>query len=106
MSILYLAIILFSICGLLCADWRYRLAFFESTKRTALVISISVLFFLVWDAAGIASGIFFAGESAYTTGVMLAPEMPLEEPFFLILLAYNALLLWQIGGRLWPHTRS
>ena len=52
-------------------------------------------FFLVWDSPGIALGIFSRGESPLMTGVLLAPELPLEEVFFLTLLSYVALLAWR-----------
>ena len=36
-------------------------------------------FFLAWDLAGIALGIFFRAENPVSTGIVLAPELPLEE---------------------------
>jgi lycopene cyclase domain-containing protein len=47
-----------------------------------------VLFFLIWDLAGIGLGIFFRGPSPLVTGILVAPEVPLEEIFFLTLLCY------------------
>lgn len=101
MSFMYLGALLFSLSGLVFADWRHRLALFIYPKKTVMVIIISVVFFLIWDAVGIMRGIFFTGPAEITTEIMLAPELPLEEPVFLILLCYSALILWQIGGRIW-----
>jgi len=47
-----------------------------------------VLFFLVWDFFGVGLGIFFRGETDFITGLLVAPEVPLEEVFFLTLLCY------------------
>ena len=66
---------------------------------------IGVGFFLVWDAAGIGLGIFFRGDPSLLVGVQLAPELPLEELFFLTLLCYltrntyGALTRWSSSRR-------
>ena len=86
MSYAYLAVLLFSLTGLALIDYRYRLAFFENRMRAAAAVFLPVLFFLLWDAAGIVLGIFFRGQTAHLTGILLAPELPLEEPLFLALL--------------------
>ena len=43
---------------------------------------------VAWDVAGIGAGIFFRGNPGLLTGVLIAPELPLEEVFFLALLCY------------------
>jgi lycopene cyclase domain-containing protein len=70
------------------------LAAFVQPARTLLTLTVSVIFFLIWDVVGIGLGVFYTGQSQLITGVMLAPEMPLEEPFFLLLLCYSALILF------------
>ena len=95
MSFLYLAIILGGIVGMGIIDWHYKLAFFYDKKRTVLTVGSMVIVFLLWDIAGIALGIFFSGNSPYATGILLAPELPLEEPFFLLLLSYMPLVLYR-----------
>lgn len=88
MSVAYLSIlIVVLICMVLC-DWRWKLAFFLDARRAAILSGSVVVAFLVWDALGIASGSFFRGGSQYMTGVILAPEMPVEEPVFLFFLTY------------------
>lgn len=88
MSFAYLAILLATLgCMVLC-DWRWKLAFFNDAKRAAAICIGLLVLFLVWDGLGIVTGTFYRGDSAYMTGVELAPEMPLEEPIFLFFLAY------------------
>ena len=88
MSVLYLAALLVSLAGMVVLDVRYRLFFARDGRRASIVLVAGVLFFLAWDLAGIGLGIFFRGGSALVTGVVLAPELPLEEVFFLALLCY------------------
>ena len=95
MSFVYLGIILSGIVGMGIIDWRYRLAFFYDKGRTIFTVGIMFLIFLLWDIAGIALGIFFTGDSPYVTGILLAPELPLEELFFLVLLSYMPLVLYR-----------
>ncbi len=99
MSFLYLGALLVSIAGLATLDFKYRLAFGKNVRYRCLII-LSVAFFLVWDLAGIALGIFFRGNSNHLTGITLSSELPVEEIFFLILLSYSALLLLKAFGRL------
>ena len=66
---------------------------------------VGVVFFLVWDLGGISLGVFFRGEGEWMTGVLLAPELPLEEVFFLVLLSYNTLIAWR-GAEAWLGRRS
>lgn len=94
-GLLYLAALLVSLGGLTLLDWRHRIAVFTEPRRALLTIAAGIVVFLLWDAAGIGLGIFFRGDGPYMTGVLLAPELPLEELFFLALLVYQTLLLWR-----------
>jgi lycopene cyclase domain-containing protein len=87
-SVLYLAAVLVSLAGMVVLDVRYRLFFARDPRRATIVLAAGILFFLAWDLAGIGLGIFFRGGSALVTGIVLAPELPLEEVFFLALLCY------------------
>lgn len=98
-SWLYLAALTVSLLGLGTLDWRYRLALFAETRRTVLTVASGVLIFLVWDLVGVGLGIFFRGDAPYMTGVLVAPEVPIEEVFFLTLLCYQTLLLWRAFSR-------
>lgn len=94
MNFLYLAGLLISIFGIATLDFKYRLAFAVDAARAATTILIGVVFFLIWDLSGIAFGIFFRGVTPLLTGISLAPELPLEEVFFLILLCYSTLVIF------------
>lgn len=89
---LYLLAILVSTAGIALLDWRFRLAFWVARGRTLATVAIGVVFFLAWDAAGILTGVFVKGDSPLYTGIVLAPELPLEEVFFLAFLCYLALV--------------
>ena len=69
-------------------DRRFRLFFWADARRAAIVLVVGVLFFLAWDLAGVGLGVFFRGETEFMTGLQIAPEVPLEEIFFLTLLCY------------------
>ena len=100
MTYAYLVSLLFGIAGPAIIDWRYRLAFWRDKKRTLSVVGIAMGIFIVWDALGIALGIFSHGNSAYALPFVIAPEFPLEELVFLFLLNYCTLIIYQ-GVSLW-----
>ena len=91
----YLGALLLSLGGLALLDRRFRLAFWDDARRAAWTVGIGVAAFLLWDAAGLVLGIFARGDSPHMTGLLLAPELPVEEVFFLTLLCYVALLAWR-----------
>lgn len=91
----YLGALLLALGGLAMIDHRWRLAFWDAPRRAALCVGTGVLGFLLWDVAGLLLGIFARGESPHMTGLLLAPELPVEEAVFLTLLCYNALLAWR-----------
>lgn len=106
MGALYLgALLLFSGCMLL-LDWRFRLFFWKDAVSAALVTVVGFVFFLAWDVAGIAGGIFFRGEAAIATGLVLAPELPIEEPVFLLFLVLCTMVLYTGAVRLLAHRRT
>lgn len=88
MPLLYLVALLISLTGMIVLDRKYQLFFWRDARRASITLSVGVLFFVLWDLAGIGLGIFFRGETAFMTGLVLAPELPLEELFFLTLLCY------------------
>ena len=99
MGLLYLGSLVLSLVGLGLLDYRHRLAIFAGQgPRTLVTVAVGVVFFLAWDVVGIAYGVFFRGAGPFMTGVLIAPELPVEEVFFLILLSY-VLLLSYLGVR-------
>ena len=96
---IYLLAILVSAGGIAALDARWRLAAWRSPARSALAVAIGTAFFLVWDAVGIATGVFVKGDSALLLGMDLAPQLPIEEPFFLAFLCYLGLVAWAAAVR-------
>ncbi|GAA3627982.1 hypothetical protein GCM10022200_08080 [Microbacterium awajiense] len=97
---LYLVAILISAAGVAALDARWRLAAWAAPGRTLAAVGLGTAFFLVWDAVGIAAGVFVKGGSPLLLGIDLAPHLPLEEPFFLAFLCYLALVCWSGAMRL------
>lgn len=106
MSILYLLTLLVSLAGMVVLDWRFRLFFWHSARRASVVLVIGVLFFVAWDVIGIGLGIFYRGETRIMTGVQLAPELPIEEIFFLTFLCYLTMNLLQGARRIVRRRRQ
>lgn len=94
MSFLYLGALLVSLAGMVVLDVRLRLFFAVAPLRAAIVLGAGMAFFLAWDLAGIGAGVFFRGNPGLLTGVLLAPELPLEELFFIALLCYTTMNLY------------
>lgn len=99
MILLYLLALLVSLTGMVVLDRRFSLFFWRDARRAAIVLIAGVLFFLVWDLAGVGGGIFFRGETAFMTGLQVAPEIPVEEVFFLALLCYLTMNLYGFWSR-------
>ena len=89
-----LAGLVVALAGMVMLDWRFRLFFWRAATRAAIVLAVGLAFFLAWDLAGIRLGIFFRGQTSFTTGLEWAPQLPFEEPFFLLLLCYLAMNLY------------
>jgi lycopene cyclase domain-containing protein len=87
----YLAALALSLTGMVLLDRRFALFFWRDARRAAIVLTLGVVFFLIWDVGGIALGIFFRGQTEFMTGVLIGPELPIEEVFFLMLLCYNTM---------------
>ncbi|HEV6954581.1 MAG TPA: lycopene cyclase domain-containing protein [Promicromonospora sp.] len=100
MSWAYLAVLLVSGACVLAVDRRFRLFVWRSPARAALVLALGTAFFLAWDLTGIALGVFLHGAGPYQTGVLLAPELPLEELVFLLFLCELTMVLVQGARRL------
>jgi lycopene cyclase domain-containing protein len=84
-------------------DHHYKLAYWHDRRRTVKTIAAAVAVFILWDLLGIASGIFYAGKSELFLPIRIAPEFPIEEVFFLTLLCYCTLVIYQFGASRWPR---
>ena len=88
----YLAGLLLSIGAMALIDARWRLAFWKSPGASAEALGAGTALLLLWDLVGIGFGVFFRGDSPWATGLVLAPELPVEEPIFLAFLCYLSLI--------------
>jgi lycopene cyclase domain-containing protein len=101
---LYLVCLLSSIGCLALLDRRFKLALWADRRAALISIVVGVCIFVVWDIFGIGLHIFSHGNSPYSLPFLLFGTFPVEELFFLMLLCYNALLLYRGAETLWPRT--
>lgn len=108
MGLLYLAALLIALAGMVVLDRRFALFFWRDVRRATIVLAAGLVFFLAWDLAGVGLGVFFRGETPFMTGLQVAPEVPLEEVFFLALLCYLTMNVFGAiqSGLLKPHRRD
>lgn len=100
MSPVYLVFLLVSTACMVLVDRRWRLFFWRDPHRATWVLVISVAVLLLADIVGIALGVFSRAPTWAMTGVLLGPELPLEEPIFLAFLAYLTMNLLALFERL------
>ena len=93
MAVIYLLCLLVSLGCMVLLDRRFRLVFWRSPRTAAVVLALGLVLFLGWDLAAISSQHYAAGKSQAMTGIMLAPELPLEEILFITFLCYLTLVL-------------
>lgn len=106
MNLLYLAALIVTLGCMALLDFRFRLFFWREPKRAAITLGIGLAFFLAWDAFGISFGIFARGETSFMSGIVLAPEFPLEELFFLTFLCYLTMVVLMGADRLLRARKS
>lgn len=106
MGAVYLGALLVSLGCMLLLDRRFRLFFWRDTLAAVVVTAVGVAFFLAWDVAGIAAGIFFRGEGVIATGLLLAPELPIEEPVFLLFLVVCTMIIYTGAARILARRRE
>lgn len=93
MNLVYLGSLLVCLACVVAVDVRFRLFLGRDWRRALIVLAVGLAFFLAWDLAGIGLGIFLRGDGPFMTGIMLAPELPLEEPVFLVFLCEVTMVL-------------
>jgi lycopene cyclase domain-containing protein len=106
MGAVYLAALVVSLGCMLLLDRRFRLFFWQDAFAATIVTAAGLVFFLVWDVAGIVSGIFFRGEGTIATGILLAPELPIEEPVFLLFLVVCTMVIYTGAVRVLAQLRA
>lgn len=95
----YLGTLVVSFSCMLLVDHRWRVFLWARPRRAAVVMAVGVVLFLLWDVAGITTGIFERGDSPGMTGIELAPDFPLEELFFVTFLCHLTMVLHGLVAR-------
>ncbi len=99
MGALYLSVLLTLIGCMLLLDYRFRLFFWYRPAAAALVTCVGVAFLLLWDVLGIGLGVFLRGEGLIATGILIAPEFPIEEPVFLLFMVLCTMVVYRSSVR-------
>ncbi|MGO4680418.1 lycopene cyclase domain-containing protein [Microbacterium sp. 2MCAF23] len=94
MGFLHLALLLVSIAGVGVIDRRWRLFLWAEPRRALLILAAGAGVLLLWDVVGIATGIFTRETNPLSTGVLLLPHLPIEEPVFLVFLIQLTMVLY------------
>ncbi|MDZ4233232.1 MAG: lycopene cyclase domain-containing protein [Dietzia sp.] len=102
----YLLVQVVSFAGILVIDHRWKLAAFRAPAAAALAVTASVALLLTWDVLGVRSGVFFRGQTDFMTGLLVAPEIPVEEVVFLAFLSHLALVCAAGVSRAVDHARD
>lgn len=84
-------------------DARWRLVLWRRPVAGAVVLAMGLAWFLWWDVWAIAEGIFLHRDSPLMTGILVAPQLPLEEVFFLLFLCYLSMIAFTGAVRLLEH---
>ena len=99
MKYAYLAILFFSIFGLILTDRKFKLVFFDNFRPAVRSVIIMMAILLFTDVIGINWGIFATNQD-YVSGLFLgSPNLPIEEIFFLFLLCYAVLIIYKFLDR-------
>lgn len=106
MSFAYFGALALALAGMVVLDRRFRLFFWRDARRATIVLAVGLVFFLAWDLSGVGLGIFFRGETAFMTGIQIAPEVPVEEVLFLTLLCYLTMNAFGAASRLLQRRRA
>lgn len=105
-SFAYGGILLLVIGCMALIDARFGLVLWRAPRRAALTLATGIAFFLIWDIVAIALGFYHRGESEAMTGLLLAPELPVEELIFITFLCYITLVLHGLMSRALGSVRS
>lgn len=98
--IAYLLALAVSATGVGLVDARWRLALWRDPVRTVALVALGAAFFLAWDLAGIAFGVFRHVDSRWATGALVAPQLPIEEVVFVAFLSYLTLVVHGAARRI------
>ena len=102
----YLLVLLVVIGCMVLLDARWKLFVFARPVAAVAVLLVGTAFFLIWDVAAIAAGIFLHRDSPLMTGTMIGDQLPLEEAFFLFFLCYQTMILFTGAQRVLHRRKS
>ena len=95
----YLAVLVLGLGCMVLMDRRWGLVLWADARRAAVVLTVGVALFLSWDVAALRLRLYRGGESTAMTGVQVAPDLPVEEIFFILFLCYLTLVLHRLAHR-------
>ena len=97
---LYLTVLLLGLGCLVAMDRRWGLVLWADARRAVAVLAAGLVLFLTWDVAALRLSLYRGGESQAMTGLQVAPDLPLEEIFFILFLCYLTLMLHRLVHRI------
>ena len=98
-QLVYLGSLVAVLGCLVLMDHRWRLFFWADARRAWVVFAAGFAFFLAWDLAALELGLYERGRSEFMTGLEIAPDLPVEELFFVAFLPYLTMVLHGLGLR-------
>ena len=104
-GLVHLLCLLTALACMVLLDRRFGLALWRAPRRAAAVLAAGIVLFLAWDLAAIGAGHYRLGASPLMSGIVVGPELPLEELVFLTFLCHLTLVLWGLLDRLLGRRR-
>jgi lycopene cyclase domain-containing protein len=98
-SLVYLLSLVAVLACMALTDRRWRLFFWADARRATTVFAFGFALFLVWDLVALHYELYERGRSELMTGLEVAPELPVEELFFVAFLPYLTMVLHGLGRR-------
>jgi lycopene cyclase domain-containing protein len=98
--LVYLGSLVLVLACMALTDHRWKLFFWADPRRAGVVFAFGFALFLAWDLVALRFELYERGRSDYMTGIEVAPELPLEELFFVAFLPYLTMVLHGLGRRL------
>jgi lycopene cyclase domain-containing protein len=98
-SLVYLLSLVVVLGCMAITDRRWKLFFWADPRRASVVFAFGFLLFLTWDVVALHQQLYERGRSEWMTGIEVAPELPVEELFFLAFLPYLTMVLHGLARR-------
>jgi lycopene cyclase domain-containing protein len=98
-SLVYLLSLALVLVCMALTDRHWKLFFWADARRAAVVFGFGFALFLAWDLVALHYELYERGRSELMTGIEVAPELPVEELFFVAFLPYLTMVLHGLGRR-------